>query len=156
MPYTAPAPASAPPQSDPGFRLPADGASSPRPGGAFDTSPPPTARTPATNLEIERAQDGPQAETSARDMAIGSAVFVVLLVVFFFIRNAYVHHMVVQRVAPSSAGSAGWLLFLGLSFLSGAAVLAMLNAKYLAFAITAPLVLVGLVALGAALFVGRR
>jgi hypothetical protein len=68
-----------------------------------------------------------------------------------------VHHLVVRRVAPSSAGSAGWLLFVGLSFLSAAVVLAMVNAgKYLTFGVTAPLVIVGVVALVAALFTGRR
>jgi hypothetical protein len=147
-------PASAP--ADPGFRVPADSGSSRPADGGFDTSPPPAARAPSANIEIERAEQGQQTETTARDMAIGSAVFLVLLLVYFFIRNAYVHHLVVQRVAPSSAGSAGWLLFLGLSFLSAAAVLAILNARYLTFAITAPLVVVGVAAMAAALFVGRR
>jgi hypothetical protein len=68
-----------------------------------------------------------------------------------------VHHLVVRRVSPSSAGSAGWLLFVGLGFLSLAAVLAIVNAaKYLTLAITGPLLLVGVVTLVAALFVGRR
>jgi hypothetical protein len=68
-----------------------------------------------------------------------------------------VHHLVVRRVAPSSAGSAGWLMFVGLGFLSAAAVLAIINAsRFLTFAVTGPLVVVGLVALVAALFVGRR
>ena len=72
-------------------------------------------------------------------------------------RNAYVHHLVVRRVAPSSAGSAGWMLFVGLAFLSAAAVLAMINAsQFLTFAVTGPLVAVGVIALVAALFVGRR
>jgi flagellar biosynthesis protein FliQ len=45
----------------------------------------------------------------------------------------------------------------GLSFLSFAAVLAIINAaKYLTLAITGPLVVIGVVALIAALFIGRR
>ena len=65
--------------------------------------------------------------------------------------------MVVRRVSPSTAGSAGWLLFVGLAFLSAAAVLAIINAsRYLTWAVTGPLVAVGLVALVAALFIGRR
>jgi drug/metabolite transporter (DMT)-like permease len=77
--------------------------------------------------------------------------------VFFFARNAFVHHLVVRRVAPSTAGSAGWLLFLGLGFLSAAAVLAIVNAsRYLTLGVTAPLVFVGLVTLVAAFFIGRR
>ena len=84
-------------------------------------------------------------------------MLIVLLAVYFFVRNAYVHHLVVRRVAPSTAGSAGWLLFVGLTFLSAAVVLAIINAsKYLTFGVTAPLVAVGVVALIAALFTGRR
>jgi hypothetical protein len=68
-----------------------------------------------------------------------------------------VQHLVVRRVSPSSAGNAGWLMFVGLGFVSAAAVLAIINAsKFLTFAVTAPLVAVGLVALVAALFIGRR
>ena len=99
----------------------------------------------------------PETDTSSRDLAIGAVVFVVLLVVYFFVRNAYVHHLVKRRVSPSTASSAGWLLFVGLAFMSAAVVLAIINAsKYLTFGVTAPLVAVGLFALVAALLVGRR
>ncbi|MFP5391182.1 MAG: hypothetical protein ACLGI6_06500 [Gammaproteobacteria bacterium] len=139
------------PATDPGFKLP----------GAASAPPDPLPKTgdAATSAPVEIApvQGAPVTDTSTRDLAIGAAVFLVLLIVYFFVRNAYVHHLVVKRVAPSSAGSAGWLLFVGLSFLSAAAVLAITNAsKYLTFAITGPLVLVGVVGLVAALFVGRR
>ena len=140
-----------PPATDPGFKLP--GAASAPP------DPLPKADAPAANAPIEVApvQGAPATDTSTRDVAIGGAVFLILLIVYFFVRNAYVHHLVVKRVAPSSAGSAGWLMFVGLSFLSAAAVLAIVNAsKFLTFAVTAPLVLVGAVALIAALFIGRR
>ncbi|MCA1854454.1 hypothetical protein LE190_00735 [Massilia oculi] len=146
---TAPAPAPA----DPGFKLPEE---SPSPQESLPKNQSDTATRP---VEVVPGADAPvpATDTSSRDLAIGAAVFVVLLVVYFFVRNAYVHHLVVRRVAPSSAGSAGWLLFLGLAFLSAAAVLAIINAsKFLTFAVTGPLVAVGLVALGAALFVGRR
>lgn len=141
-------PASAP-AADPGFKLPADAASAPpadappKPGGA--------------PLEVQPAAAPVATDTSTRDLAIGGTAFLILLVIFFFVRNAYVHHMVVRRVAPSSAGSAGWLMFVGLCFLSAAAVLAIVNAsKFLTFAVTGPLVAVGLIALVATLFIGRR
>jgi hypothetical protein len=99
----------------------------------------------------------PLTDTSARELVIGGGVFVVLLIIFFFARNAYTHHLVVRRVAPATAGSAGWLLFVGLGFLSAAAVLALVNAsKYLSLAITGPLLLVGIASLAGALLVGRR
>ena len=140
------------PTGDPGFKLPADA-----PGVPQDPLPktlPPTAVEP---VEIAPVAGAPVTDTSSRDLAIGGAVFIVLLVVFFFVRNAYVHHLVVRRVAPSSAGSAGWMLFVGLAFLSAAVVLAMVNAsKFLTLAVAGPLVAIGVIALVAALFTGRR
>ncbi|HEX8612437.1 MAG TPA: hypothetical protein VF800_14215 [Telluria sp.] len=144
------APASAP--ADPGFKLPGD-SSAP----AGQTTKEADGTLTQAPIEVAPVAGAPVTDTASRDLAIGGAVFLVLLIVYFFVRNAYVHHLVVKRVAPSTAGSAGWLMFVGLSFVSAAAVLAIINAsKFLTFAITAPLVLVGLVALGAALFVGRR
>lgn len=139
-------------QTDPGFKLPADKNT---PDDPLPKTTPDTAAT--STLEVQPGAPVPAADTSTRDVVIGGGIFFVLLLVFFFARNAYVHHLVVRRVAPSTAGSAGWLLYVGLGFLAGAAVLAIVNAsKYLTFAVTAPLVLVGLVALIAALFIGRR
>ena len=140
-----------PPAPDPGFKLPGDEKASP--------DPLPKTKEPAANMPVEVAPvaGAPVTDTSTRDLAIGGAVFAVLLIIYFFVRNAYVHHLVVKRVAPSSAGSAGWLMFVGLGFISAAAALAIINAsKFLTFAVTAPLVVVGLVSLVAALFVGRR
>ena len=141
-------PASAP-AADPGFKLPGDAASAPP-----AEAPPKLGGAP---LEVQPAAGPVATDTSTRDLAIGGTAFLILLVIFFFVRNAYVHHMVVRRVAPSSAGSAGWLMFVGLCFLSAAAVLAIVNAsKFLTFAVTGPLVAVGLIALVATLFIGRR
>jgi hypothetical protein len=140
-----------PPAADPGFKLPED-ANAPK-----DPLPKTAPATAGEPVEIVAGAGAPVTDTSSRELAIGGAVFLVLLVVYFFVRNAYVQHLVVRRVSPSSAGSAGWLMFVGLGFLSAAAVLAIINAsKFLTFAVTAPLVAVGLVALIAALFVGRR
>ena len=139
-------------QTDPGFKLPQDKNT---PDDPLPKTTPETAST--TTLEVQPGAPAPATDTSTRDVAIGGAAFLVLLVLFFFARNAYVHHLVVRRVAPSTAGSAGWLLFLGLGFMAAAAVLAIVNAsKYLTLGVTAPLVFVGLVALVAALFIGRR
>ncbi|WP_020651736.1 hypothetical protein [Massilia niastensis] len=146
-------PATAPSPSDPGFKLPEESAS------PQDTLPKTAPDTAGRPVEVVPGMEGaaPVTDTSNRDLAIGAAVFLVLLVIYFFVRNAYVHHLVVRRVAPSSAGSAGWMLFVGLGFLSAAAVLAMINAsKFLTFAVMGPLLAVGVVALAAALLTGRR
>jgi hypothetical protein len=138
-------------QTDPGFKLPAEKAT------PDDPQPKTTPETATGPVEVVPGALPPATDTSTRDVAIGGAIFIVLLVVYFFVRNAYVHHMVVRRVAPSTAGSAGWMLFVGLAFLSAAVVLAVVNAsKYLTFGVTGPLVVVGLVALVAALVIGRR
>jgi hypothetical protein len=144
----------APSPADPGFKLPEESAS---PQDTLPQTEPDTSGRPVEVVPGTADAPLPATDTSARDLAIGAAVFLILLVVYFFVRNAYVHHLVVRRVAPSSAGSAGWLLFVGLGFLSAAAVLAIINAsQFLTFAVTGPLVAVGLVALVAALFIGRR
>ncbi|MES2150592.1 MAG: hypothetical protein V4508_12470 [Pseudomonadota bacterium] len=140
-------PASA--NADPGFKLPAAASAAAEAG--------PAKAADAASLEVAPLAGAPAKDSSTRDLAIGGAVFLVLLLVYFFVRNAYVHHMVVRRVAPSSAGSAGWLLFLGLAFISAAAVMAIINpSRFLSLAVSGALVLVGLVALVAALLVGRR
>lgn len=139
------------PPADPGFKLPEDRAT------PQDTLPRTLPETATRPVEVMPADALPVADTSDRDLAIGGVVFVILLAVYFFVRGAYVHHLVRKRVAPSSAGNAGWLLFVGLGFLSAAAVLAIINAsRFLTFAVTGPLVAVGLVALVASLFIGRR
>jgi hypothetical protein len=145
-----PAPA---PATDPGFKLPGQEAA---PAAAPGTAAAP-ANQAAGTLEVAPANKPVAADTSNRDLAIGGTAFLILLLIFFFVRNAYVHHLVVRRVAPSTAGSAGWMMFVGFCFISAAAVLALVNAsKFLTFAVTGPLVAVGLIALIATLFVGRR
>ena len=142
------------PTDDPGFKLPGETDGQPK---TDEQAAKPAAAAGQVEVVPSTVESAPVTDTSTRDMAIGAAVFAVLLLVYFFVRNAYVHHLVVRRVAPSSAGSAGWLMFVGLAFMSAAAVLAIINAsKFLTFAVTAPLVAVGLVALAAAFFVGRR
>jgi hypothetical protein len=141
---------SAPAAADPGFKLP--GAPS-----ATPDSAPKTAAGQSAQMEVKPQAGAPASDTSSRDAAIGGVVFTILLVLYFFARNAYVHHLVVRRVAPSAAGSAGWMMFVGLLFLSAAVVLAIINAsKFLTIAVAGPLVVLGLIALVAALFVGRR
>jgi hypothetical protein len=150
-------PATAPSPADPGFKLPEESAS---PQDSLpQTAPSIEPNTAARPVEVMPVNPNslPVADTSNRDLAIGGVVFLILLTVYFFVRGAYVHHLVKKRVAPSSAGNAGWLMFVGLGFLSAAAVLAIINAgRFLTFGVAGPLVLVGVVTLAASLFVGRR
>jgi hypothetical protein len=141
--------------TDPGFKVP---------GAGGETAPPPTSTPAGANgaagafgIEVAPLAGAPATDTSSRELAIGAGVFLVLLVIFFFVRNAFAHSLVRRRVAPSSAESAGWLLFVGLSFLGAAMVLAIINAsKFLTFAITGTLMVVGIAALVGAALAGRR
>jgi hypothetical protein len=147
--------------TDPGFKVPGAGKdektttpAAPTGDGTLSTTPP--AET-ATGMEVAPVAGAPATDTSTRDIAIGGAVFVVLLIVFFFARNAFANYLVRRRVAPSSADTAGWLLFFGLSFLSAAVVLGFVNStKFLNVAITGTLLVFGIAAIAGALFTGRR
>ncbi|CDG81700.1 hypothetical protein [Janthinobacterium agaricidamnosum] len=139
--------------TDPGFKVPGAASASASASAQSDAA--------AANAGIEVAQtplDGaPVTDTSSRELAIGGGIFIVLLVIFFFVRNAYSNQLVRKRVAPSSAESSGWLLFVGMSFVAAAAVLALMNpAKFLSLAVTGTLLVVGLGSLIGAFFAGRR
>ncbi len=159
--------------TDPGFKVP--GASAPASASAASsaagkpvdiTTPSPAAGTNGTSgtsgtganaIEVAPVQGAPATDTAARDQLIAGAVFLVLLLVFFFARNAFSNHLVRRRVAPSSADTSGWLLFCGLGFVSAAVVLAVMNAsKFLSGAITGTLLLLGVAALVGAWLTGRR
>jgi hypothetical protein len=156
------------PQRDPGFRIPDDKPAKATAGdGTLSTTPPDgaagsgngTGNSAGSSTGIEVAPEGqvPATDTSTRDIAIGGAVFLFLLVIFFFARNAFANHLVRRRVAPSSADTAGWLLFFGLAFLSAAVVLGFVNStKFLSVAITGTLLVFGIAAIAGALFTGRR
>ena len=142
-------------QADPNAKPPGEPTLSPVPPGAAPAPAAPGA--PGAPIEVAPVQGAPATDTSTRDLAIGGAVFLVLLIVFFFARNAYSNHLVRRRVAPSSADTAGWLMFFGLAFMSAAAVLAILNAsKFLTVAITGTLLVLGIASLAGALVTGRR
>ena len=153
--------AKTPNKTDPGFKVPdasADTNTMKAAGAAADASAASgAASASASGIEVAPVQGAPETDTSSRDQLLGAGIFIVLLIVFFFARNAYTHHLVRRRVAPSAAGTAGWLLFVGLAFLSGATVLAMMNsAKFLNVAVMVPLLVFGVLALIGALLTGRR
>jgi hypothetical protein len=130
--------------TDPGFTLPDEGAGN--------------KTASATTSQIEIAPGARQAsDTSTRDIAIGGTIFLVLLVAYFFARNAYVHHLVSRRVAPASAANAGWLMLTGLAMLSGAVIAALVNPdRFLGFATTGSLMVMSIISIVAAVMVGRR
>ncbi|SFU36949.1 hypothetical protein [Pseudoduganella namucuonensis] len=145
--------------TDPGFKIPgapADPNAKPSSAPTLSETPP-GAAAPGQAMEVAPVAGAPATDTSTRDVAVGGAIFLVLMIVFFFVRNAYANHLVRRRVAPSSADTAGWLMFCGLGFFSAAAVLAIMNAgKFLTLAVTGTLLLLAVAAFVGAFLTGRR
>lgn len=98
----------------------------------------------STPIKIDIGSAGP----ASRDMLIGGAVLLVLMVAFFFAKNAYANMLVGKRAEPRSANAAGWWLWVFLSLLSVGVILAAVSGSTLMTPyIVGPLVLGAIVAL---------
>lgn len=99
----------------------------------------------------------PGVDTSSRDLLIGGGILLVLLVAFFFAKNAYANTLVAKRVPPNKANSAAWWLFVFLASVSTGVVLSAVSAsRFMTPLVLGPLAAVGLVALVLALVTGRK
>ena len=139
-------------QQQSGFRLPTPGtgttSSSPAPARSEETKP-----APGTTLQTT----GETPDTSTRDMAIGGGVLLILIIGFFFAKNAYASALVSKKVAPRSADAAGWWLFILLTAVATAAVLGFVNqARFLTLLFMGPLVLIAVISLVLMVLSGRR
>ena len=77
---------------------------------------------------------------SSKDMMIGSGVLIILALMFFFIRNAYVNYLVGNlKRSPNSAGLAGFGLFGALLFGSAIGCVALVSKSYLTLELLIPL-----------------
>mgnify|MGYP000892656349 FL=1 len=70
---------------------------------------------------------------STKEVMIGAGVFLVLTIVFFFIRNAFVNYMIgpSMKRSPNNAGMAGWGLFGGLLFAGALGCAALVSMTYI-------------------------
>lgn len=133
-------------KSPPGFTLPPPTSAPAKP-------PESTAISMPAGININLGSEGP----SSRDMLIGGAVLLVLIVAFFFAKNAYANMLVGKRVEPRSANAAGWWLWVFLSLLSVGVVLAAVSGSALMTPfIVAPLALGAVVALVLMIISGKR
>jgi hypothetical protein len=88
-------------------------------------------------------------------LAAGGTLVLVLLA-SNLVRRTFMRHARARGADMRAADTAGWLIFLGLSFLGGA-VLGVLNlSKFLNLALSSTLLVFGLAALAGGLFIGRR
>ena len=125
------------------------------------TLPPPTGNadqpiqstTGASPIRIDIPAHG----ASSRDILVGGAILIVLMVAFFFAKNAYANMLVARRVEPRAANAAGWWLWVFLSLLSVGVVLAAVSRSTLmAPFIVGPLGVGALVSMVLMLVSGRR
>lgn len=138
-----------PAQDAPGFQIPPPTDQSP----PLEPTPGPSAEATVSQITVDLGV----ADTGSRDLLVGAGVTVVLMVCYFFARNAYANMLVRRRVEPNRANSAGWALFTFLTTLTVAVVLSALNPiKFLAPLYIGPLGAVALVALILTIMSSRR
>lgn len=70
---------------------------------------------------------------STKEVMIGAGAFLVLTIVFFFIRNAFVNYLIgpSMKRSPNNAGMAGWGLFGGLLFAGALGCAALVSMTYI-------------------------
>ncbi|MFM8333602.1 MAG: hypothetical protein ACKN9T_18140 [Candidatus Methylumidiphilus sp.] len=140
----------------PGYRLPPPDEQPPA--AAPATAPPATSATtqPTAALPAELPADG-KTDASSRDWAIGGGILLVLVVVYFILKNAHANRLVSNKIPPSTANLSGWWLFTGLTLLSAAGMLAVVDGdKFLTPLYMAPLLIVALIALVSTWLTSRR
>ncbi len=95
---------------------------------------------------------------TGKEIMIGVGILLVLAVLFFFIRNAFVNFLVGPNMkrSPNNAGLAGWGLFGGLFFGSAIGCIAIISTELLTLALTVPLSLLSIICFGLALFVAMK
>ena len=124
------------------------------------TTPPPDA--PASQADLGQGSVGMPVPAmgegaSSRDLLVGGGVLLVLMVAYFFAKNAYANMLVGRRVEPRSANAAGWWLFIFLTLISVGVVMAAVNRSALMTPfIVGPLALGAIVALVLMLLSSRR
>lgn len=83
---------------------------------------------------------------SSKDVMIGGGLLLVLAVIFFFIRNAFVNYLVGSlKRSPNNAGLSGWMLFGGLLFGAAIGSIALISKSYLTIMYIAPLAALSLI-----------
>lgn len=84
---------------------------------------------------------------SSKDVMIGFGLFLLLTVVFFFVRNAFVNYLVGPSLkrSPNNAGIAGWGLFCGLLFAAALACTALFGKIFLTAMVVIPLATLSLI-----------
>jgi len=145
-------------KQDKGFSIPPPDAPTPARDVSTPAAPAPAAPAGSTVSGTTDAGAPPAVPPiQPREYAIAGTVLILLLVAFFFAKNAYSNFLARNRVAFGPANAAGWWLYIFLMSLSTAAVLSVLSAeRFLVPLFMIPFGVVALVALVLMLVSGRR
>lgn len=122
-----------------------------------DSAPATTAGTPVQVQPVDAVALQGSADTSSRDLLVGSAILLVLFVAFFFARNGFANSLVAKRVPPNKANTAGWWLFVFLASLATGVVLSAVNtARFMTPFIIGPVGVVALLSLALMFMTARK
>jgi uncharacterized protein YacL len=98
--------------------------------------------TPTQSNSQSQTQNTPEIAVgpTSKDIMIGAGVMLVLAIVFFFVRSAFVNYLIgpSMKRSPNNAGMAGWGLFGGLFFGSVLGCIALVSKTLM----TMPLIIV--------------
>lgn len=98
-----------------------------------------------------------QPDTTTRDFSIGFGILIVLMIAFWFVKNAYSNALVAKRITPRSANTAGLCLWLFLTTLSAGSILCIINPdKFITVNYMAPLGVLGVIFIVLMFITGRR
>lgn len=102
---------------------------------------------------IEEMGTGP----SNKEVMIGTGALLVLALLFFFIRNAYVNYLVASmKRSPNNAGLAGWGLFGFLLFASAIGCLTLVSKSLLTLMAIIPLASISLICLALGIVISSK
>lgn len=91
-------------------------------------------------IEVPPISINLSAGPSSKEIMIGAGAWIVLAIIFFVIRNAYVNYLVGSlKRSPNNAGMAGWGIFGGLLFGSAIGCIAIVGTSFLTLPLMAPL-----------------
>jgi hypothetical protein len=102
--------------------------------------------------------DGPLIGPSSKDTMIGIGALVILAIVFFFVRMAFVNYLVgpSMKRSPNNAGMAGWALFGGLFFGGALGCVALISTTYMTMPLILSLSVLALICLVIAIVVAAK
>jgi len=95
---------------------------------------------------------------TSKEIMIGSGVMLVLAIIFFVLRMAFVNYLIgpSMKRSPNNAGFAGWGLFGGLFFGSAIGCTALVSKLYMTLPIIIPLACLSLICFVIALVVASK